>query len=201
LECLQALTSHMLLGPASLRSVLIFLSLAAAGAVAPSSLVSSRIRRLSPRCPDVQGRGQGGPLEVTQASRDVYDSLGVLSWNAAAIGEGSCGTTTAFGDTFKPMSSSVTLSESLLPGNRRYVLSGRGKLTVASGGKTYTVQPNTLVEAVDAADIEWSSTGGMVLGIPEDESAARVAARNAAPYVGGALIAIGLIAVASEALS
>ena len=68
------------------------------------------------------------------------------------------------------------LTEKVLDGQRRYVLSGSGTVSV-SGGKSYKVAPNTLVQAQEDVEVLWKpGRGVLVVAAPESDSPARLAA-------------------------
>ena len=89
--------------------------------------------------------------------------------------------------------SSAELAESLPAGCVRYVFEGSG--SVSAGGQSYALEPNTLVEAVEATDVVWTtSCPVMVVASSEYDSPTRVAARAALPFIFGGLAVVGALA-------
>ena len=99
-----------------------------------------------------------------------------------------------FGDaTMRVTPSSAELAENLPAGSVRYVFEGSG--SVSAGGQSYALEPNTLVEAVEATDVVWTtSCPVMVVASSEYDSPTRVAARAALPFIFGGLAVVGALA-------
>ena len=74
---------------------------------------------------------------------------------------------------------------------RRYVFAGSG--TVSADGETYKVKANSLVKSSAACDLVWTRDKGcdvLVVASSEYDSAGRLAARAAVPYVFGGLVLV-----------
>eukprot|EP00966_Prymnesium_polylepis_P111053 2568905-Prymnesium_polylepis.1 len=169
--------------------------LALLGCAAPATAFAlPRIPSNAMPSASVRMLASGGGLSLTQPTQGVCGTLGVLGWNYVAVGDSSKASGTGvFGDSVAPPSEAgSSYSETMLPGQRRYVLEGRG--TCSAGGKAYKVAPNSLVEAPDGAEVTWTTNGVLIVGTPESDNPARVAARAAVPYVFGGLGAIGVLA-------
>ena len=146
-------------------------------------------------------------ITISEPSEDRARALDITTWLFQAVGEATFDGVGVYGDSFgsiSPATSDRQLSETLGEGCFRYVLAGTGKV-VADGGEKVTVGPNTLLQVSSSSvELVWTLDDGcdvMVLGAPEYDSPARRAVRAALPYVGGALAAVGVVALASEGLS
>ena len=139
----------------------------------------------------------GGPLALSKPSKEITQKYDVLSWNMAAVGaepvQESSGVS-VYGDaTMRVTPSSAELAENLPAGSVRYVFEGSG--SVSTGGQSYALEPNTLVEAVEATDVVWTtSCPVMVVASSEYDSPTRVAARAALPFIFGGLAVVGALA-------
>ena len=158
-------------------------------------LVRSNVGTL--RLPQPVRMAGGGPLALSKPSKEITQRYDVLSWNMAAVGsepvQESSGVS-VFGDaTMRVTPSSAELAESLPAGCVRYVFEGSG--SVSAGGQSYALEPNTLVEAVEATDVVWTTTSPvMVVASSEYDSPTRVAARAALPFIFGGLAVVGALA-------
>ena len=139
-------------------------------------------------------RMAGGPLALSKPSKEITQKYDVLSWNMAAVGaEPESSGVSVYGDaTMRVTPSSAELAESLPAGCVRYVFEGSG--SVSAGGQSYALEPNTLVEAVEATDVVWTtSCPVMVVASSEYDSPTRVAARAALPFIFGGLAVVGAL--------
>lgn len=158
-------------------------------------LVRSNVGTL--RLPQPVRMAGGGPLALSKPSKEITQRYDVLSWNMAAVGaepvQESSGVS-VFGDaTMRVTPSSAELAENLPAGSVRYVFEGSG--SVSAGGQSYALEPNTLVEAVEATDVVWTtSCPVMVVASSEYDSPTRVAARAALPFIFGGLAVVGALA-------
>ena len=147
------------------------------------------------RVPHPVRMASGGPLALSKPSKEITQKYDVLSWNMAAVGaEPESSGVSVYGDaTMRVTPSSAELAESLPAGCVRYVFEGSG--SVSAGGQSYALEPNTLVEAVEATDVVWTtSCPVMVVASSEYDSPTRVAARAALPFIFGGLAVVGALA-------
>ena len=95
-------------------------------------------------------------------------------------------------DAWLPIPVTKTKSEQLPVGALRFVVEGNGKLV--AGGEEFDVEPDMMVE-VTAEGVELVWTGELMLLSPDFWMPERILARNAAPFVFGA---VGVVIIGSQ---